>query len=167
VPPARRAGIGPGAAFEAGAVGGRGSGRAREEGANLFDELAALGGRKFAFEGRLGARGEVVAPHIALDAPERGDDGTDLMGDVDAVPLVLDHLLEPAQLPLDAPQARELLGMINRLAAAAGGPGLSLWPATTPVKRARRSAAHRGHGRLGGCWSPAARRGEFECGGGE
>ena len=56
----------------------------------------------------------MVAQHLALHAPERGDDRRDLVHDVNAVALRLDHLLETAYLPFDAAQARQLFGVVNR-----------------------------------------------------
>jgi hypothetical protein len=54
----------------------------------------------------------VFAHHIALDAPERGDDGADLVRDVHAVALVLDHLLQAPNLAFNALKARQLPSVI-------------------------------------------------------
>src|ERR1700675_655354 len=48
---------------------------------------------------------DVVLEQLHREALERGRDGGDLREDVDAVPLLLDHPLDPAYLPLDAMQA--------------------------------------------------------------
>ena len=47
-------------------------------------------------------------------APQRGDDGVHLVGDVDAVAPGLDHLLQPPHLPLDAAQPGKLPLVVDR-----------------------------------------------------
>ncbi len=61
----------------------------------------------------------MVTQHVRLHAPERGDGGIDLVGDVDAIAPVLDHLLQAADLPLDPPQARQLPPVVHGRAAVA------------------------------------------------
>ncbi len=52
-----------------------------------------------------------------LHPPKGRDDGVGLVGDVDAVAPVLDHLLQAADLPLDAAQPGDLAGMVHGHAA--------------------------------------------------
>src|SRR2546423_1816608 len=47
----------------------------------------------------------MLLEQLLRDGLERGRDGADLRQDVDAVALVLDHLLDPAHLALDPVQA--------------------------------------------------------------
>ena len=46
----------------------------------------------------------MVVEHLQADVLERGHRGPDLRQDVDAVALLVDHLLDPAHLPLDPAQ---------------------------------------------------------------
>ena len=59
----------------------------------------------------------MVAQHIGLHAPQRCDDGIDLVGDVDAIAPVLDHLLQATNLAFDPAQPWNLPGMVHRHAA--------------------------------------------------
>ena len=80
--------------------------------------------------------GEVVAQHVTLYAPERGNDRSGLVNNIEAVPAIMDHLLKSSNLTFDAAKPwyltrvidgvmfRVLLGHIdsrNRLAAVAYG----------------------------------------------
>ena len=58
---------------------------------------------------------DVVVEDLEGDALERGRDGADLRKNVDAVTLVLDHFLDPANLSLDPVQALDeprLVGVV-------------------------------------------------------
>src|SRR6266542_6603382 len=57
---------------------------------------------------------EVIAHELAPDASQGLVDGGDLREDVGAVAALLDHALDPADLPLDAAQALEVLRLRRR-----------------------------------------------------
>ena len=80
---------------------------------DFIGEPAALGCRKVARDRCLGACRQVIAQHICLHPSERGDDGAGLMRNVDTIASTRDHLLETPDLPFYAPEARQLLGVIN------------------------------------------------------
>lgn len=86
----------------------------RHQGADFIGEPATLGLRKVTADGGLGARRQMIAQHITLHAPERGDASVNLVSYLNAVALTCDHLLQTAHLPFDAPQARQLFGVIDR-----------------------------------------------------
>jgi hypothetical protein len=73
--------------------------------ANLVSQATTLRIRELTANDPFGAGREVVSQHVALHAPERGDTGTNLVRNFDAVALLLDHLLDPADLSLNAFQA--------------------------------------------------------------
>src|SRR5262249_58792505 len=81
--------------------------------ADIISETPGFCSREFSSNGRLGQSGQMVAHHITLHAPKSGDHRVDLVRDLDAVALVLDHLLQPAYLALNALQARQLLYVIG------------------------------------------------------
>src|SRR5215813_3798320 len=85
----------------------------RHQNADIISEAPGLCRREFASDGRLGQSGQVITHHITLYAPKSGDHSVYLMRDLDAVALVLDHLLQPAHLALNALQARQLLCVIG------------------------------------------------------
>ena len=53
-------------------------------------------------------RGEVVAEHIFLHAPESVDDRRDLMNDVQTIAFGVNHFRQAANLSFDAREARQL-----------------------------------------------------------
>lgn len=63
----------------------------------------------------------MFAEHVALDAPEGVDDRRDLMHDVEAVSVRVDHFLKSAHLSLDAAQTRDLFVVFDFDAAVVGG----------------------------------------------
>jgi hypothetical protein len=65
-------------------------------------------------DGRLDQGVHVIADHVGLHAPQRRNDGIDLMCNVHAVATRFDHLLNTAHLPLDAPKPRDLLLVLDR-----------------------------------------------------
>jgi hypothetical protein len=57
----------------------------------------------------------VFAEHISLDPPQRGNNGIDLVRDVNAVSLGFDHVLEAADLSFYSTQPWQLFLVINLL----------------------------------------------------
>src|SRR5687767_2994345 len=68
----------------------------------------------------------VLVEQPQRDLVERGLDGADLRDDVDAVTILLDHLLDPAHLSLDAAEAVEELVLRGGVPARIGWHGHSL-----------------------------------------
>ena len=89
----------------------------REKLCDLVGQPAALCLWQVSFNGRGYQSLEVVAQHVRLHPPQCGDHRIDLVGDLNAVAAVDDHLLKPAHLALDAPQPRQLSCVVYRHAA--------------------------------------------------
>jgi hypothetical protein len=83
------------------------SARSARENVHQLGDLAALIRRVSARDGVLHAMGDVIAQHLFLDAAKRGADGRDLGHDIDAIPPLLHHFGEAADLALDAVQPPE------------------------------------------------------------
>ena len=69
-----------------------------------FGYLLTLIGLVAARNRVLDAMRDVILQHFLLDAPERGADGRDLRHDIDAVPVLLHHAGEPADLTFNSRQ---------------------------------------------------------------
>src|SRR5262245_45986081 len=82
----------------------------------------------------------VPVEDLEREAVERGRDGPDLREDVDAVAVVVDHLLDPADLPLDPVEAlRERLLLSVVAVVGVLGRGVGHWKAPWRWLRKRRS----------------------------
>ena len=75
------------------------------EDVNQFGDLAALDVAIAVDDGFLDAVGDMVAQHLLLDPAQGGPNSGELRDDVDAVPVLLDHARDSANLALDAAEA--------------------------------------------------------------
>ncbi|KAG5721636.1 hypothetical protein E4T56_gene19821, partial [Termitomyces sp. T112] len=70
-----------------------------------FRDFAALVGPVAAVDRVFHAMGYMILKNLFFDSAKRGADGGDLGDDVDAVPVLVDHLREPANLAFDPVKA--------------------------------------------------------------
>jgi hypothetical protein len=83
------------------------SARSARENIHQLGDLATLIRRISARDRVLDAMSDMITQHLFLDAAKRGADGRDLGHDIDAIPPLLHHFGEAADLAFDAVQPLE------------------------------------------------------------